>query len=400
MSEDDFSNVCSKIDGEKEFLNAISQKIWNNPELAYKEEQAHETLTSALSRYGFEVQKNYLLPTAFRAEFSSKAVGGPVVAILLEYDALPNIGHACGHNLISEAGLAASLGVKAAMEADPKLVGTLVVLGTPAEEGGGGKIDLLNMGAFKGIDAAMMVHPSKFTSTFPPVLSVLQINVDFKGKEAHAAAFPWEGRNALDAAVAAYQNIGLLRQHIKPSSRIHAIITKGGVIPNIIPADSRLEVYVRAASQSDLNELTDCITNCIKSGATAARCTDAIEYKHKYCYLNLITNKILGDTYDYYAHKLGIIPTYFPSESMIPAGSTDMGNVSHVIPSIHPFYDIGTESINHTKEFTVASSDPKSQGPTLKVAKALAMTALKLMRCPETLQKIKKQFEEDIAQGL
>ncbi|CAL1285008.1 unnamed protein product [Larinioides sclopetarius] len=400
MSEDDFSRVCSKIEEEKEFLNSVSQKIWNNPELGYKEEKAHETLTSALYRCGFQVQKRYLLPTAFKAEYTSKSEGGPVVGVLLEYDALPNIGHACGHNLIAEAGLAASLGVKAAMEADPKLAGKLVVLGTPAEEGGGGKIALLNMGAFNGIDVAMMVHPINFTSTFPPILNRLSIIVDFKGKEAHAAAFPWEGRNALDAAVAAYQNIGLLRQHIKPASRIHAIITKGGVSPNVIPAESRLELYARAETQSDLTELTDCITKCVESGATAARCTASIEYKHKYHYLNLVSNKIMGVTYDYYAQKLGIIPTDFPPGAVIPTGSTDMGNVSHVIPSIHPFYDIGTEAVNHTKEFTQACGDPESQGPTLRVAKALAMTALQLMRCPDTLQKVKKQFEADIAQGL
>ncbi|GBM33839.1 Peptidase M20 domain-containing protein 2 [Araneus ventricosus] len=305
MSEEDFSRVCSKIDEEKEFLNSVSQKIWNNPELAYKEEQAHETLTSALTRCGFKVQKHYLLPTAFKAEYTSKPGGGPVVAVLLEYDALPNIGHACGHNLIAEAGLAASLGVKAAMEADPKLTGKLVVLGTPAEEGGGGKIDLLNMGAFNEIDVAMMVHPSMFTSTFPPILSRLSINVDFKGREAHAAAFPWEGRNALDAAVAAYQNIGLLRQQVKPTCRIHAIITKGGVSTNVIPAESRLELYARAETQSDLTELTDCITKCVESGATSARCTASIEYKHEYHYLNLVSNKIMGITYDYYAQKLG-----------------------------------------------------------------------------------------------
>ncbi|GFY66315.1 peptidase M20 domain-containing protein 2 [Trichonephila inaurata madagascariensis] len=228
MSEEDFRFLCSVIDREKEFLNSVSQDIWKTPELAYEEFHAHDVLTDALTQLGFQVEKHYKLPTAFKAEYASKTGTAPVIAIILEYDALPGIGHACGHNLIAEAGLAASLAIKEAMDADPKLEGKLLVLGTPAEERRGGKIDLLEAGAFQGVDAAMMVHPSKYTSTFPPVLSRLSMNVDFKGKEAHAAAFPWEGRNALDAAVAAYQNIALLRQQMKPSNRVHAIITNGG----------------------------------------------------------------------------------------------------------------------------------------------------------------------------
>ncbi|GFS99500.1 peptidase M20 domain-containing protein 2, partial [Nephila pilipes] len=230
---------------------------------------------------------------------------GPVIAILLEYDALPGIGHACGHNLISEAGLATSLAIKAVLETDPKLEGKLLVLGTPAEELRGGKIDLLDAGAFRGVDAAMMVHPSKFTATDPPVLSRLSINVDFKGKEAHAAAFPWEGRNALDAAVATYQNISLLRQHIKPSNRVHAIITKGGVVPNVIPAESTLQICVRSATKAELKDLTNRIIECVKSGAAAAGCSTEIECDEKHCYESLVTNKVMGKVYDQHAERLG-----------------------------------------------------------------------------------------------
>ncbi|GFY41797.1 peptidase M20 domain-containing protein 2 [Trichonephila inaurata madagascariensis] len=230
---------------------------------------------------------------------------GPVIAVLLEYDALPDIGHACGHNLISEAGLATSLAIKAVMEADPKLEGKLLVLGTPAEECKGGKIDLLNAGAFREVDAAMMVHPSNFTSTFPPVLSRLTMTVDFKGKEAHAAAFPWEGRNALDAAVSTYQNISLLRQHIKPSNRIHAIITKGGVVPNVIPAESTLQIAVRSATKTELKDLTARIMECVKSGAAATGCTASIDCDERHCYESLVTNKFIGKVYDQYSSKLG-----------------------------------------------------------------------------------------------
>ncbi|GIY27962.1 peptidase M20 domain-containing protein 2 [Caerostris extrusa] len=266
MTEQDFSAVCSTIEGEREFLNSVSQDIWNNPQLAYEEEHAHELLSGVLSNRGFEVQKGYVVPTAFRAEFQSKADGGPVIAVLLEYDALPEIGHACGHNLIAEAGLAAGLAIKAVMEEDPELVGKLVVLGTPAEEGAGGKVDLLRGGAFEGVDAAMMVHPCNYNTTSPPILCLREINVDFKGKEVHAAATPWMGRNALDAAVAAYVNISLLRQHMKPTDMVHAIITKGGLVPNVIPAESRLEIYVRAATRIELANLTERVLDCIRSG--------------------------------------------------------------------------------------------------------------------------------------
>ncbi|GFU16143.1 peptidase M20 domain-containing protein 2 [Nephila pilipes] len=176
MSEEDFRLVCSVIDRKKEFLNSVSRDIWNNPELAYEEFHAHDVLTDALKQYGFQVEKHYKLPTAFKAEYSSNAGCSPVIAIIVEYDALPDIGHACGHNLIAEAGLAASLAIKEAMDADPKLEGKLLVLGTPAEERRGGKIDLLDAGVFRGVDAAMMVHPSKYTATFPPVLSRLSVN--------------------------------------------------------------------------------------------------------------------------------------------------------------------------------------------------------------------------------
>ncbi|GFW61874.1 peptidase M20 domain-containing protein 2 [Trichonephila clavipes] len=160
MTEQDFRIVCSTIDEEKEFLNSVSQDIWSQPELSYKEFQAHEILTNALIRCNFQVERHYVVPTAFKAEYTSKKEGGPVIAILLEYDALPDIGHACGHNLIAEVGLATSLAIKAAMDADPELPGKLLVLGTPGEEGDGGKIDLLSAGAFRDVDVAMMAHPS------------------------------------------------------------------------------------------------------------------------------------------------------------------------------------------------------------------------------------------------
>ncbi|CAL1285015.1 unnamed protein product [Larinioides sclopetarius] len=398
MTEEDFSRVSAKIDEEKDFLRSISEEIWKNPELAYQEKFAHDFLTSALSKCGFDVQKHYVIPTAFKAEFTSKT-DGPTIAVLLEYDALPEIGHGCGHNLIAEAGFATALGIKAVMEADPTLHGKLLVLGTPAEESGGGKADLLKGGAFEGVDAAMMTHPCHYNTTYPPIQSMVEMNVIFTGKETHAATSPWEGRNALDAAVAAYQNIALLRQHIKHTDKIHAIITKGGTVPNIIPAESRMELFVRSLTKGELWELVPRVTECLKSGASATGCKAEISIDADHCNENLISNNIMGGLYDTYAHKFGIYATFAPGVEE-PSGSTDMGNVSHAVPSIHPMYNINTEAFYHSKEFTDASGDPKAQEPTLNVAKALAMTALTLMRRPDVLEGAKKEFREALAKGL
>ncbi|GFR03423.1 peptidase M20 domain-containing protein 2, partial [Trichonephila clavata] len=177
------------------------------------------------------------------------------------------------------------------------------------------------------------------------------------------------------------------------------IITKGGVVPNVIPAESTLQMAVRSATKAELKDLTARIMECVKSGAVATGCTASIDCDEKHCYESLVTNKVMGKLYDQYARKLGIYPTDFSGRD-IPAGSTDMGNVSHAIPSIHPFYDINTEAQNHSKSFTEASGDPKAQEPTLNVAKALAMTALTLMRYPETMEVAKKQFNLDITGGL
>ncbi|XP_071034911.1 xaa-Arg dipeptidase isoform X2 [Parasteatoda tepidariorum] len=315
---------------------------------------------------------------------------GPVVAVLLEYDALPVIGHGCGHNLISEAGVAASIGIKAVMEADPTIVGKLVVLGTPAEEGGGGKVQLIKKGAFKDIDVAMMVHPRKFTIFAPPTLSKINCVIDFKGKESHASAFPWEGLNALDAAVCFYQSIGLLRQQIKPSYRLHAIITKGGTAPNIIPAEAQLKMYIRAPTRNEVYELKAKVEKCMQGAATSTGCTYSAQFDEENCYENLITNPVLGKLFGKFSEQLGLPECDTMKE--IPAGSTDMGNVSHVVPSIHPVYDIETNAANHTIEFADASYSTKAQAPTLIAAKSMAMTALTLFRHPEVLAQVQAEF--------
>nr|XP_042901265.1 peptidase M20 domain-containing protein 2 isoform X3 [Parasteatoda tepidariorum] len=340
MTEEDIKTISSVIDEEKEFFNSVSQNIWNSPELSFQETFAHNILTDALIKYGFSVQRNYLLQTAFRAEFTTGE--GPRIAVLLEYDALPEIGHACGHNLIAEAGLAAAVGIKAAMEADSSIKGTLTV--------------------------------------------------DYKGRESHASAFPWEGVNALDAAVTLYQNIGLLRQQMKPSSQIRAIITKGGTVPNIIPAESRLAIYIRAPVKKELLEIKSKLEKCIEGAAMSTGCAYTINYDKEDSCDDLVTNKTMCELFTKFAERFGLADNGMPE--IVPVGSTDMGNVSYVVPSIHPHIGINTNSICHTKEFTTATGSPDAQLPTLSAAKAMAMTVLSLMRDRQKLDQAKAEFKD------
>ena len=226
--------TCRTIDDHKDELIALSGDIWENPELSFEEFKAHELLTDYLEKESFAVERSYTgIKTAFRATFGS---GRPNVCVICEYDALPDIGHACGHNLIAEAGVAAGLGIKAAMEScQGGIKGWVTVLGTPAEEGGGGKILLIENGAFEDVDVAMMVHPAPLNFVSAPFLASCTYQITYTGKPAHAAAFPWEGVNALDAAVIAYNSISALRQQMKPDWRVHGVITGGRGRSNIIP---------------------------------------------------------------------------------------------------------------------------------------------------------------------
>jgi len=277
--------------------------------------------------------------------------------------------------------------------ADKSIKGTIVV-GTPAEEAGGGKIQLINRGAFKDISAAMMVHPSKYTSSDPPVLSRYILTVEFKGKETHASAFPWEGLNALDAAVSLYQSLGLLRQQMKPSCRIHAIITKGGSAPNVIPAETALKIHLRAPTKKELKVLRTKIENCVMGAALSTGCAYTAVFDEDNLYDDLLTNKTMRELFDAFAKKLGVLPTDISTLETIPVGSSDMGNVSYIVPSIHPFYGINTEALNHTKDFTTAAGLAEAQQPTLATAKAMAMTALTLMSDPAKLALAKAQYDQ------
>ena len=382
----------ARIDQSSELLHQVSDQIWKNPEVALTEKKAHSLLTTFLDNHGFTVERSYTgIETAFKATFGS---GRPNVCVICEYDALPEIGHACGHNLIAEAGVAAGLGLKAVLESNDAPNGTVTIMGTPAEESSGGKIDLIDNGAFNNVDIAMMVHPAVGDILSPGFLACAQSTVTYTGKAAHAAAFPWEGVNALDAAVMAYTSISALRQQMKPTSRIHAIIMNGGVKPNIIPELSEMEIFVRTSLKSDLVLLVQKVHHCLKGAAEATGCEHEITELSK-PYYDLVTNKQLIELYRENWSALGVdAPLTAP-----PGGSTDMGNLSYVVPSIHPKFRMGPGDLPnaHTREFTVKANTPEAHRATLTAAKAMAHTCIDVLTDSTLLAGIREEFEASLS---
>jgi amidohydrolase len=327
----------------------------------------------------------YDLDTAFEASVGSS---GSTVAVLCEYDALPDIGHACGHNIIATAGLGA--GLAAAVVAE-RLGGTLRILGTPAEEGGGGKVFMGDRGAFENVDAALMVHPASGDLVRMNTIAIQRLQVEFEGQAAHAAASPHRGRNALDAAVLGYQNIGALRQHIKPDERIHGIFTDGGRKPNIVPEYSAMEWYVRSKNARTLEPLKGRVLNCLEAGAMASSCTMTHNWVDPF-YADMIDNEIICSLYEANATKVGRHLLEPDSENKV-VGSTDMGNVSYLVPSIHPMISVAPYGVPiHTPDFaSYAKSETGDQG-VIDGAKILAMTIVDLWADKGTMEAAQKEF--------
>ena len=349
-------------------LVALSHRIHANPELGFEEEQACAWLCELLEGAGFQVERGVGdLPTAFAA----RAGSGPLhVVVCAEYDALPAVGHACGHNVI--AAMAAGAGMALARVADDAGL-RVTVLGTPAEEGGGGKILLLKRGAFDGAHAAMMVHPSPYEQPEMPIIAVNHLKVAYTGKEAHASAYPFLGVNAADALVVAQTAIGLLRQHLRPSDRVHGIVTKGGDAANIIPAHTTADWMVRAADLEQLEEVRAKVARCFEAGALATGATLELSEDHD-PYSEMRHDHELSALYQRNAEALG---RTFIGRSDRGAGSTDMGNVSLALPSIHPTIGIDSlPAVNHQPEFTASCATPAADQAVVDGAVAMAWTAI------------------------
>ena len=361
----------------------VSRRIHANPELAMEERDASALLAERLEEHGFQVEREAAgVETAFRASWGE----GPVtIAYLCEYDALPEIGHACGHNLIATAGLGAAYGLKAALS--PTQV-RLLVLGTPAEESIGGKIIMLERGAFEGVDVALMAHPSPADVDMPPMYGVDEVEVEYKGQSAHASFAPEMGINALDGLVTAYQAIAQLRQHIRRDSRIHGIISDGGAAPNVVPERAAGSFMVRALQPAYLEELKGKVQRCFEAGAAASGAEVDVKWR-PWSWAPMRNNTALAAAYRANAESLG---RTFLDVRLDSTGSSDMGNVSQALPSIHPMFGIGAMAFNHTPAFTQVCATDAAHAAMVQVAQALAMTGIEVALEPELLQRAKQEF--------
>ncbi|MEA1903687.1 MAG: M20 family metallopeptidase [Actinomycetota bacterium] len=363
----DATDTFSAIETE---LRSISRWMYENPELAFEEFNSSKRLVEFLSGNGFDVTyPAYGLETAFEANAGTT---GPRVVICAEYDALPGVGHACGHNIIATSSLGAGVAVATMAE---ELGIRVTVLGTPAEEGGGGKIDLINAGAFEDAAASMLIHPSPRNLADPRLLAAQGMTVEFHGKEAHAAATPHVGINALDAFVQAYNNVSTLRQHFEAGDRVHGVIDEGGLAPNVIPAYTSARWLVRASTAERFEQLKAKVMACFEAAAMATGCELTITAEGE-PYEDLVSSLTLTELFAANAKAIGrAMPTFAESGEMTYA-SSDMGNVSHVVPSIHPSMLIETTAVNHQPEFAAATITPSGEQAIRDGALAMAHTII------------------------
>ena len=378
--------ACNLIDKNSEVLISVSHEIHDHPEQNYEEVFASELLTRTANGLGVPVELG-----AFDCStgFSGDVGTGPTVCIMSEYDALPEIGHGCGHNIIAAAGLGSAIAL-ASIAKDSG--GRVRYMGTPAEEGGGGKILMARNGALTGVDLAMMVHPADADLATIDAIALQQLLVEYSGQESHAAAAPHLGRNALDAAVLGYMAVATLRQHILPTERVHGIFLKSGDKPNIVPSEASSEWYVRSDNVTSLAALKPRVLAALESGAHACGCSVSHEWIGA-AYADMVTNNTMGTMYAHNALRLGRTVTDPRQGGHRVVGSTDMGNVSHLVPSIHPMIaSAPTGTSIHTKQFAQFARSPMADQAVLDGAKAMAMTAIDYWTSPERQVAVAAEF--------
>ncbi|KIR24845.1 hypothetical protein I307_06361 [Cryptococcus deuterogattii 99/473] len=371
-----------------EKLKQISMYMFENPELAFKEVKAHDCLVEFLKQEGFEVDEHFHLATSFKATFKH-GEGGHTFGLNSELDALPGIGH----------GVASLLGLRKAM-LQYNIAGRVILLGTPAEETGGGKLKLLQANAYEGMDVCMMVHPGQSQvgqASISPTLAVQSFEVEFHGKPAHAAGAPWDGINALDAATMAYASINAMRQQLHPSDRVHGIILNGGEAPNIIPKFTSMKYFLRATTAAGMERVKEKVMPCFEAAALATGCTHSVKFN------DLLTDirncKPIGELFSETMATMFNIHTVQRYHDWSGGGlSTDFGNVTYAMPSCHPFYGIPCDPkrMNHTAEFEQNARGDKSHEETWKVATGMAAVGLKLFRDPSFSKEAREWWEKDM----
>ena len=378
--------IDQAVDRLADDLEALSRQIHDHPELAYQEVKAAAWLGDFLDAHGFKVERGLAsVATAFRGTIDTGR--GPTVAILCEYDALPGIGHACGHNVIATAGAGAGAALAAVRDRLP--AGRIQVIGTPAEEGGGGKVRLIQAGVFRDVDAAMMIHGFDRWILHQDLLGIVRVGFEFHGKAAHASADPWEGVNALDAVIQTFNNVSMLRQQVRPDARIHGIVTQGGAAPNIIPETAAATFYVRAPRLDEMWELHRRVIACAEGAAQATGCSlKVIDLEAPYEPLK--RNNTLLDAFRGNMARVGAVESPAPDR----LGSSDIGNVSQVIPAIQPMVQIAPSGTPiHSRAFEEAAITPLARQGMCQAAKAMAMTTLDLLADPSLVVRARAEFE-------
>ncbi len=382
-------HICREVGSLADDLFAVSDFLLANPEIAYQEFKARDYLSCVLAQKGFEVEKGVgNVETSFLARPKDCPPARPTVALLAEYDALPKIGHGCGHNLIAAAGLGAVVALRRILG---DKAGGLALVGTPAEEGGGGKVRLAEAGVFDEMDAAMMFHPGSTNIPAKGMLGRIKFKMEFFGRTAHASGSPDKGINALDALVLAYNGINAYRQHLRPDGRIHGIITHGGDAPNIIPDYAAALYYVRAGSSAYRDELLEQVKKCGQGAALATGTEFKLEIFPPLLDPNRRNPSLEAAVKDNMT-ALGILI----DEDDGRRGSSDMGNLSHYLPAIHPYLAIVDPEIpGHSVEFRDATTSPRGRQTLLNAAKMLAMTAWDFLTLPELREKVRRDFDSE-----
>ncbi len=379
--------VVEEVERRADALIRIADTIHGCPETAFAEFESASLLSGTLEEGGFTVQRNVAgLSTAFTATLRGRN-RGPTVAFLAEYDALPELGHACAHNLIGTASVGAALAIRPIMD---QLDGAVQVIGTPAEEGGGGKVIMVDAGVFDHIDVAMMVHPSNYNITRRTSKTSHRLGVEFYGKPAHSSGSPDLGINALDAVIQTFNGINALRQHLRDEARIHGIITDGGRATNIVPDYAAASFGVRAASLPYALELLERVRDCARAGALATGARLHLT-EPQYFYDAMMPNPVLADLMEANMAAVGIeVRPPLPNERM---GSSDMGNVSQAVPALHPYIAICSEDVaGHSVEFREAAASPAGHQGMLQAAQTLAMTAVDLLAVPANMAAVTQAF--------
>jgi amidohydrolase len=379
--------IGQAVDRLADDLERLSRQIHDHPELAYQEVKAAGWLSDFLAGQGFAVERAVAgVETAFRATVETGS--GPTIAILCEYDALPGIGHACGHNVIATSGAGAGAALAAVRDALPP--GRIQVIGTPAEEGGGGKVRLIQGGVFAQVDAAMMIHGFDRWILHQDLLGIVRVGFEFTGKAAHASADPWEGVNALDAVIQTFNGVSMLRQQVRPAARIHGIVTQGGAAPNIIPETAACTFYVRAPTLAYMWELHARVVACAEGAARATGCAlQVIDLEAPYEPLKR------NDTLlSLFRANMGTVGAVESPPLVDRMGSSDIGNVSQVIPAIQPMVQIApTGTAIHSREFEAAAVTPLARQGLCQAAKTMAMTTYDLLADPGLLKQARAEFE-------